>query len=112
MEEVDGYIFPFADHRKAIERSLLFLLHNDNNRELHTVLELTRESYQLIDDVLKVLWEVRQENPDVYSHLIHYEERLNSIKEAKSFDFMAFFPTMIALDAVAETVNIGMVNYE
>lgn len=112
MGEVDGYIFPFADHRKAIKRSLLFLLRDDNNSELHTILELTEENYWLIEDVLKVLEEVRQEKPDVYSHLIHYEEMLDSIKKAKKFDFMSFFPTMLALDAVVETVNIGMVNYE
>lgn len=112
MKEVDDYVFPFADHRQAIKRSLLFLLSDDNNRELHTVLELTEENYRLINEALEAIKEVRQEKPEVYSQLIRYEEMLNSIKAANSFDFMSFFPTMLALDAIVETVNIGMVNYE
>ena len=85
---------------------------DDNNRELPTVLELTEENYRLINEALEAIKEVRRKKPEVYSQLIRYEEMLNSIKAANSFDFMSFFPTMLALDAIVETVNIGMVNYE
>lgn len=112
IEDVDGFRYPFADFTNAIERSFHFLLRVDGKHELRTTLKLTNSIKQLIEEVQEAIKDVRNTNPEVYTHLALYENILNSMYNSSEVDFMSVFPTMLAIDAIVETVNIGMVNYE
>lgn len=45
-------------------------------------------------------------------NILNYRKMLDSMLESAEIDFTSFFQTMLAVDAISETVNIGMVNYE
>ncbi len=112
LKEVVGYQYPFADYTNAIERSLNFLLRLDDKRDLRTTLKLTNAIKQSITEVKDVIKNVQKKAPEIYSNITKYEDMLDSMSASTVIDFMSIFPTMLAIDAIVETVNIGMVNYE
>ena len=112
LKTVEGYRYPFVDYTNAIERSLNFLLQDDNKHVLRTTLKLTDNIKKSISKVKESINTIHDEYPEVYSHIVNYEDMLDSMLNKKEVDFMSIFPTMLAIDAIAETANIGMVNYE
>ena len=54
---------------------------------------------------------MEQEAPEYAEYFQNYKELLNDFKAKKKIDFVAFFPSMLLLDAIVETPTIGMVNY-
>lgn len=112
IDEVDGYKYPFADYTDAIQSSLTFLLQADSRQKLLTTLKLTKETRDSITAAKEAVDTVRVKSPEVYSHILNYRKMLDSMLESAEIDFTSFFPTMLAVDAISETVNIGMVNYE
>lgn len=111
-ENVVGNHYPFADYTNAIERSLHFLLRLDDKRDLRTTLKLTNVIKQSITEVKDVIKNVQEKAPEIYSHITNYENMLDSMLNSTEVDFRSIFPTMLTIDAIVETVNIGMVNYE
>lgn len=112
IEDVVGYQYPFADYTNAIERSLHFLLRLDDKRDLRTTLKLTNAIKQSITEVKDVIKNVQEKAPEIYSHITNYENMLDSMLNSTEVDFRSIFPTMLAIDAIVETVNIGMVNFD
>lgn len=111
-ENVVGNHYPFADYTNAIERSLHFLLWLDDKRDLRTTLKLTNVIKQSITEVKDLIKNVQEKAPEIYSHITNYENMLDSMLNLSEVDFKLIFPTMLTIDAIVETVNIGMVNYE
>ena len=64
-----------------------------------------------IDKMASKLRVMEQEVPVFAKYFQHYQELLKDFKEKKTIDFVAFFPSMLLLDAIVETPTIGMVNY-
>ena len=73
---------------------------------------MTNAIKQSITEVKDVIKNVQEKAPEIYSHITNYENMLDSMLNSTEVDFRSIFPTMLAIDAIVETVNIGMVNYE
>lgn len=64
-----------------------------------------------IDKMASQLQAMEQEDPEFAKYFQNYQKLLKDFKEKKTIDFVAFFPSMLLLDAIVETPTIGMVNY-
>lgn len=112
LDSIDGDSFPTVDSTNAIHRSLQFLVKQNNSDILNTEFELTDEMKRKISVVKESINFIRNEQPDSYSHIKEYEDMLNTLLNSTRINFISIFPTIITIDAIAETVNIGMVNYQ
>ena len=108
---VNDLSLTMIDRTSAILRSLNILippgtqlLFNYNQLDVHT-----KQSIIRIDSFLK---KVKDEHPDEYNFMRHYASFIDDLKNNYFVDFRAFFPVALLLDAIVETMNIGMVNYE
>lgn len=99
------------DRRSAIKRSVKILFPN-GKPNLFRIKDLDDETKSRIEYTYEYLNRVKDEHPDEYRLLNHYESFIEKLKGNKPVDFREFLPVALLLDAIVETINIGMVNYE
>ena len=111
--------FQGIDHTGALSRSFRYLckdLVDENTGQMMKLQELLSWTYDdsirgYIDKMASQLQAMEQDAPEYAEYFQNYKDLLNDFKEKKKIDFVAFFPSMLLLDAIVETPTIGMVNY-
>ena len=99
------------DHTSAIKRSVNILI-PDGKPNLFGIKDLDDKTQSMIETTCSFLNRVKDEHPDEYRLLNHYESFIEKLKGNEPVDFREFLPVALLLDAIVETINIGMVNYE
>ena len=64
-----------------------------------------------IDGIFSQLQIMEQKYPEYVGYFTKYQQLLQELKKIHTLGFVAFFPAMLLIDAIVETMKIGMVNY-
>lgn len=108
---VNGLSLSAIDHTSAVSRSFNILF-SDGKPRFFTIKDFDDETRGCIEYVFEYLNRMKDEHPEEYGLLHHYENLIAELREYKSVNFRDFFSVTLLLDAILETINIGMVNYE
>lgn len=108
---VNGLSLSAIDHTSAVSRSFNILF-PDGKPRFFTIKDLDNETRGYIENIFEYLNRMKDEHPEEYGLLHHYENLIAELREYKPVNFGDFFSVTLLLDAIVETINIGMVNYE
>lgn len=111
--------FKDIDHTGALIRSFLFFLGEEGRHHDDQIMKRLKalpyssddKGSESIDGIFSQLQIMEQKYPKYIGYFAKYQQLLQELKKTQTLDFVAFFPAMLLIDAIVETIKIGMVNY-